>query len=455
MKRFLMLLVIILGVNFVFLSPAWASYTEYVKQGEWIYDDDVDDFSYVYCDLGLIDGPERRYSSLTEVTITVQCTGASTSTSYDRNLWTLDIRAAGRYESYSGGTPTATHITSVSGAGPYEKITKTIAIPNAGYNGLGFYHRGYYDEEQYKITVTKIKYRVYKVDGFSLSISGENRDVKLSVNYTPVSNFRFVVSRSPSRSRNLTFSGSSSTDSEVETEKYYTYTLYSGFRITETGGGDTITRSIRVPSDATEVKEVIDDIKLAADNAKTSADIAAARSYYSGNTSGYWSYNAYSKANSANTNASNAKTSADAAKNAANNAKTSADSAAANTIYNGKSAAQWAAEAATAAALSGSSSAIYTVTANKPYMLIIEGEYGSNAGTLCNATDVKTGKTGTNAVLATSPTGSGVTIVETNPDYNNGDGFTSPGIKKVIIGSKTIYINTVAPPTAGTVTVTF
>ncbi len=408
MKRFLMLLAIILGVNFVFLSPAWASYTGYVKQGEWIYDDDVDDFYYVYCDLGLIDGPERRYSSLTEVTLTVQCTGASTSTSYDRNLWTLDIRAAGRYESISGATPTATHVTSVSGAGPYQKITKTITIPNAGYNGLGFYHRGYYDEERYKITVTEIKYRVYRVDGFSLSISGQNRDVKLSVNYTPVSNFRFVVSRSPSRSRNITFSGSSATDSEAESETYYTYTLYSGFRITETGGGNVITRSIRVPSDATEVKEVINDIKLAADNAKTSADTAATK-----------------------------------ATNAAN-----------NTTYNGKSAAQWAAEAATAAQ-AGSSSSIYTVTASKPYMLIIEGEYGSNAGTLCNATDVRTGGVGNDAVLATSPTGSGVTIVESNPNYFSGSGFTSPGIKKVTIGTKTIYINAVAPPTAGTVTVTF
>ncbi len=208
-------------------------------------------------------------------------------------------------------------------------------------------------------------------------------------------------------------------------------------------------------------KIAADAAKSSADAARSSSDTAAARSYYSGNTSGYWSYNAYSKANSANTNASNAKASADAAKSSADSAKTeaaaaknAANTAAANTTYDGKSAAQWAAEAATAAQ-SGSSSAIYTVTANKSYMLIIEGEYGSTSGAFCNAADVETGHTGADAVLAISPTGSGVTVIKPNPIYNSGNGFTSTGIKKVTIGTKTIYINAVAPPTAGTVVVTF
>ena len=104
----------------------------------------------------------------------------------------------------------------------------------------------------------------------------------------------------------------------------------------------------------------------------------------------------------------------------------------------------------------GGVSSTYLVTANKDYKLFItDGEYGTVAGTVCDATDVESGGVGTDAVLAISPAGSGVTIIKANPTYNNGEGFASEGMKKVTIGTKTIYIKVVAPLAAGTVTVTF
>lgn len=76
--------------------------------------------------------------------------------------------------------------------------------------------------------------------------------------------------------------------------------------------------------DVNDMQKVID----AANNAKSSSDIAASRVWYNNNSAGYWSYNAYSKANSANTNAANAKTEATNAKNEAAAAKNYASTAA-------------------------------------------------------------------------------------------------------------------------------
>ena len=93
----------------------------------------------------------------------------------------------------------------------------------------------------------------------------------------------------------------------------------------------------------------------------------------------------------------------------------------------------------------------YTVNVNKPYSFIIQGEYGTPAGILCDAKDFETQVPKNGAIKATSIIGSGITLVKSV----DGKEFTGEGIKQVVIGSKTIYINVVPAPVPGSITVTW
>jgi len=61
----MILLVICIGL--VIPNAAWASYTSHTEYGNWNFNDEIDDFSYVYCDLQL--PVDQRVGSLTEVTL--------------------------------------------------------------------------------------------------------------------------------------------------------------------------------------------------------------------------------------------------------------------------------------------------------------------------------------------------------------------------------------------------
>ena len=118
--------------------------------------------------------------------------------------------------------------------------------------------------------------------------------------------------------------------------------------------------------DAGIIRDNSGTVLAAARDAKTAAQLASDRTYYNNNTAAYWGYwgylygyNAYGQtrdsatgksaaalAEEASTNASTAATNASNAITAANNAKASADMAAARTLFNGKSAAEWASIAA-------------------------------------------------------------------------------------------------------------
>ena len=111
--------------------------------------------------------------------------------------------------------------------------------------------------------------------------------------------------------------------------------------------------------------------------------------------------------------------------------------------------------ASSSSTVSGASTIVptYTVNVDKPYSFIIQGEYGTPTGLLCKATDIETSIDKAGAVKAFSPTGSGITMVKSN----TGKEFSGEGLKQVVIdngtSSKTIYINVVPVPVAGTITV--
>ncbi len=305
MKRFLFFLTIFIFTSLVVTSSAWGSYTSHSKNGNWHYYDEVDDFSYVYCDLELpVNSAERDNGSLTEVTITAQCT----SVGYSED-WTLRVYGAGRWKGVSGSIPSGNYVASISGHGRNDVVTATISIPNQGYNGLGFYHSGEDDDEYYDITVTHIKYRQYTVDGFESTITYDRHVLLSVIQDTPVNGMRYVITRSPkdyNKSRNKYYNGNK--DDNVDPEKYYHYSLYYGFQM-DNPAGPPITKSVKIPSDATDAKNEAVAAKLKAQDAKLAADAA--------------------------------RDAANAAKFSASAAHTDAEKAANRTIYSGKSAARW------------------------------------------------------------------------------------------------------------------
>ncbi|MDI6908019.1 MAG: hypothetical protein QMC81_11120, partial [Thermoanaerobacterales bacterium] len=179
----------------------------------------------------------------------------------------------------NGAIPLGQYTATVSGIGNNNVVTATISIPDEGYNGLGFRQHpvepNWDDDEWYEITVTRIKYRRYTVDGFEPIVTFD-RFVFLSVaQSTPVKNIRYIIVRSPGGN---TF-GAGGKDVNVDPEKYYYYSLYYGFMMDVPWGQPVAaTRSVKIPSDATD--------------AKASADAAASRTIYNGQSAAYWAYQA-------------------------------------------------------------------------------------------------------------------------------------------------------------------
>lgn len=239
MKRFLILLVLVVFISLTFSNIAWASHTEHTLSGNWEYNDEVDSFSYVYCDLSL--PVDNRVGSLTQVTLTITCTERNLN-SYD--IWNLEIYRAGSWKGISGANPRGTLLTTVSGGYQNRSKTLTINVPDDGSNGLGFnawvrdtYHSETDDECNFDITVTKIKYRIYSVDGFEPVVTYDRYVLFSVIQDTPVTNMRYIVTRTPrdvSRSTNEYSQGTE--DMNVDPEKYYHYYLYYGFHMDDPTG---------------------------------------------------------------------------------------------------------------------------------------------------------------------------------------------------------------------------
>lgn len=136
-----------------------------------------------------------------------------------------------------------------------------------------------------------------------------------------------------------------------------------------------------------------------------------------------------------------AKNAAEAAMNAAQQAKTSADAAAANTTYNGKSAAEWAAIAAQAIQTMQASRAIpkIKVIVKTPFEEAVDGEFGDAAGITISGVTAKT------------TAGDGYTVVS-----GTASTFITTGIKSITIGLQKIIFKVISAPSISTIaTVTF
>ncbi len=267
MKRIFLYLFMILPAIFfssIFINPVYASYTNHTQNGSWNFNGRIDDFNYVYCDLAL--PVDNRVGSLTEVTLTVDCIDSDVGR-YDEE-WRLDIYRAGAWDGINGGIPQGIKTAEVIGVGSKQygdysgTTTLTISIPDGGYNGLGFRYIDLTDDREkayFDITVTRIKYRIYSVDGFEPIITWDRYVLMSIIQNTPVSNMRYIVTRSPKDESREQY-GVNYTDMNVDPEKYYTYSLYYGFFM-DRATGPVISKTIKIPSDASEAKASADEAR--------------------------------------------------------------------------------------------------------------------------------------------------------------------------------------------------
>jgi len=276
MKKLLLpILIIFILMGSLFLNPAWASYINHSQDGSWNFNGRVDDFNYVYCDLQL--PVDQRVGSLTEVTLKVDCIDDSVGR-YDEK-WRLDIYRAGNWDGVSGSIPQGVKTAEVSGVGAKGRSgysgtkTLTISIPDQGYNGLGFRYIDLTDDREradFDITVTRIKYRLYSVDGFNPTITYERHVLLSVIQDTPVNNMGYVITRNPKDTARDQY-GAGYKDMNVDPEKYYTYSLYWGFNLNR-ATGPAITQTLKIPSDASGAKASADAAKNAADSANANVN---------------------------------------------------------------------------------------------------------------------------------------------------------------------------------------